>query len=57
MGGGYYDRTLAALSADHQVSSVGIAWSAQEVGELPEESWDQRMHAMVLETGWFTCPV
>ena len=57
MGGGYYDRTLAALPADHQVSSVGIAWSAQEVGELPEESWDQRMHAMVLETGWFTCPV
>ncbi len=56
MGGGYYDRMLGRLPAGHQVSSVGVAWSTQEAKQLPEETWDQRMQAMVLESGWFTCP-
>lgn len=53
-GGGYYDRTLAALaSAGHDYVSVGIAWTE---GRLPAEYQpalhDMRLDAVLTPDGW-----
>ncbi|MFN4354621.1 5-formyltetrahydrofolate cyclo-ligase [Parvibaculum sp.] len=49
-GGGYYDRTLAALRADGgAVVAVGVAFSAQEAQDLPEDEFDQRLDWIVTE--------
>ena len=42
-GGGYYDRTLAALRAKGAVTAVGLAWEVQIAEFLPQEAWDQRL--------------
>lgn len=49
-GGGFYDQTLERLRADGQVIAVGVAFSAQEVAEVPIEEHDQPMDAIVTET-------
>ncbi len=46
-GGGYYDRTLAALSA----RAIGIAYAGQEVETLPHEPHDQALEAVLTENG------
>lgn len=48
-GGGYYDRTLAALREDGAVLAVGYAFAAQEVDALPLEPLDQRLDWIVTE--------
>ncbi len=49
-GGGYYDRTLAALRADGRpVAAVGVAFSAQEAQDLPEDEFDERLDWIVTE--------
>lgn len=48
-GGGYYDRTLAALRAEGAVIAVGVAFSAQEAQDLPEDEFDQRLDWIVTE--------
>lgn len=49
-GGGYYDRTLAALRAGGRpVIAVGLAFSAQEAQDLPEDEFDQRLDWIVTE--------
>lgn len=51
-GGGYYDRTLAALrSGGKDVLAVGVAFSAQEAQDLPEEEFDVRLDWIVTEKG------
>lgn len=50
-GGGYYDRTLAALRATGGVLAVGVAFSAQEAQDLPEEEFDARLDWVVTEKG------
>lgn len=51
-GGGYYDRTLAALRAEGRgVLAVGVAFSAQEAQDLPEDKFDERLDWVVTETG------
>lgn len=48
-GGGYYDRTLASLRADHDVLAVGYAYGAQEVETIPFGRNDQRIDMIVTE--------
>lgn len=51
-GGGYYDRTLAALRCEgNDVLAVGVAFSAQEAQDLPEEEFDARLDWIVTEKG------
>lgn len=50
-GGGFYDRTLAGLRARGPVLAIGFAFSAQEVAQVPTEPTDQRLDAIVTETG------
>ena len=49
-GGGYYDRSLELLRKKKPVLAVGYAYSAQ-LGEVPVESTDQRLDAVVTEKG------
>ncbi len=45
-GGGYYDRTLAAL---RDRRALGCAFSAQEVDQVPAGDWDQTLDAVATE--------
>jgi 5-formyltetrahydrofolate cyclo-ligase len=47
-GGGYYDRTLEKSAA----TAIGIAYSGQEVKELPRERHDRPLDAVVTELGF-----
>ncbi len=52
-GGGYYDRTLAALRGRGAVRVVGLAFAGQEVASAPMDQNDQRLDAVLTETGYF----
>ncbi|MEI9888639.1 MAG: 5-formyltetrahydrofolate cyclo-ligase [Rhizomicrobium sp.] len=47
-GGGYYDRTLAALEG---ARAIGIAYAGQEVAALPREPHDHPLEAVLTENG------
>ncbi len=47
-GGGYYDRTLAALSG---ARAIGIAYAGQRVDFLPHDAHDCRLDAILTENG------
>jgi 5-formyltetrahydrofolate cyclo-ligase len=48
-GGGYYDRTLAALRAEGDVLAVGFAYAAQEVPRIPKSRGDEPLDYIVTE--------
>lgn len=48
-GGGYYDRTFAALP---DAVRVGLAYDGQQVEHLPLEPHDIRLHGVLTETGY-----
>ncbi len=50
-GGGYYDRTLAALPGRR---TIGCAFAAQEVEEVPTDGHDQVLDAIATERGVLT---
>ncbi|WP_087023832.1 5-formyltetrahydrofolate cyclo-ligase [Thaumasiovibrio subtropicus] len=47
MGGGFYDRTLAALPSTAKPQVIGLAHDCQQVEKLPEESWDVPLPAIL----------
>ena len=47
-GGGYYDRTLAALP--HAIA-IGCGYAAQEMAEVPAGATDIRLHGVATELG------
>lgn len=54
-GGGYYDRTLAALSENgHSYLAIGIAYACGALGmhEHQPAAHDMPLHAVVTENGW-----
>jgi len=55
-GGGFYDRTLAALRALGPTLAVGFAYAAQQVPAVPHGPSDQRLDAVVTEEGWRETP-
>jgi 5-formyltetrahydrofolate cyclo-ligase len=50
-GGGFYDRTLAALRAMGAVRAIGFAFAGQEVDAVVRDRFDARLDAVVTETG------
>ena len=50
-GGGFYDRTLEGLRAKRPTLAVGFAFAAQEMDAVPIDQFDQRLDAVVTETG------
>ena len=51
-GGGYYDRTLAALRAEGPVLAIGLAYAFQELDAAPAGPFDQRLDGVVTEAGF-----
>ena len=53
MGGGYYDRYIAALDAANCPFLVGVAHQNQRSSkDLPSGTWDKKMEEILTETGW-----
>ncbi|MDY6925350.1 MAG: 5-formyltetrahydrofolate cyclo-ligase [Pseudomonadota bacterium] len=52
-GGGYYDRTFAAMP---DVTRIGLAYAGQEQENLPLEPHDIRLHGVLTETGYRAVP-
>ena len=50
-GAGYYDRAFERFP---DAWRIGVAWSVQQVAELPTEPWDIPLHAVVTEQGWIS---
>ncbi len=50
-GGGFYDRTLEGLRAKRPTLAVGFAFAAQEMPQVPIETTDQPLDAIVTEGG------
>ena len=53
-GGGFYDRTLERLRRNGTIVAVGFAYRAQQSDDLPVESTDQMLDAVVTENGVMT---
>ena len=51
-GGGYYDRTLAALRGQGPVFVLGLAYAGQQVARAPLEPHDQRLDAILTEKAY-----
>lgn len=54
-GAGFYDRTLAALRAKKPVWAAGVAYSMQEVPQLPFEAHDERLDYVLTERELIDC--
>jgi 5-formyltetrahydrofolate cyclo-ligase len=48
-GGGYYDRSLAALREQGATIAVGVAWPEQEVAAVPRDARDLPLDWIVTE--------
>jgi 5-formyltetrahydrofolate cyclo-ligase len=48
-GAGYYDLTIAALRAKKKITTVGIAFAAQEIREVPATPRDERLDFVLTE--------
>ena len=56
MGAGFYDRALQSFSHSDVPIRAGVAYQLQKVPDVPDEPWDIRLHMLLSETGWVTCP-
>lgn len=52
-GGGYYDRSLAQLRGVGTAIAVGVAFDIQAVETVPHDRHDQKLDAVVTESGVF----
>ena len=51
-GGGFYDRTLAALRAKGPLIALGLAYAGQEMARLPAAPHDQYLDGVLTEEGY-----
>lgn len=50
-GGGFYDRTLAALRAEKTILAVGVAFAGQQVDKVPSGPHDAALDAVATDAG------
>ena len=48
-GGGFYDRTLEKLRATKKIIAIGVAYSAQELADVPHGNHDQPLDYVLTE--------
>ena len=53
-GGGFYDRTVAALRKQKHITTIGLAFSCQEVAAVPHEAHDVCLDKIVTENQIFS---
>ncbi|WP_414471974.1 5-formyltetrahydrofolate cyclo-ligase [Microvirga sp. M2] len=49
-GKGHFDRTIAALEAQHPVLTIGLAYAVQEIEQVPVEEHDRLLDVVITET-------
>lgn len=54
-GGGFYDRTLAALRAQAPTIAIGLAWDVQLADALPADPWDAALDWIATPTRLVNC--
>jgi 5-formyltetrahydrofolate cyclo-ligase len=54
-GAGHYDRSLESLRAKGPVTAVGVAYSASQAPEIPDEPHDQRLDFILTERELIDC--
>ena len=54
-GGGFYDRTIPGLRALKSVTTIGIAYAAQEVDDVPHDDLDQPLDFIMTEKDLIAC--
>jgi 5-formyltetrahydrofolate cyclo-ligase len=54
-GAGHYDRTIARLRAVQPVTTVGIAFAAQQIDEVPTTPRDEPLDLVLTEDGTIDC--
>ena len=51
-GGGFYDRALASLpSGGPRPAAIGVAYSFQQVADVPQDRWDVPLDAVATDAG------
>jgi 5-formyltetrahydrofolate cyclo-ligase len=50
-GGGFYDRSISALGRFKRITTVGIAYDAQEVDAVPHLDYDERLDWVLTPAG------
>ncbi len=56
-GAGHYDRSLAALRAAGRATAVGVAFSASQIPEIPDEPHYQRLDFVLTERELIDCGI
>jgi 5-formyltetrahydrofolate cyclo-ligase len=54
-GGGFYDRTLAAVRAHNPVVAIGLAYDEQRVDAVPHLDYDQQLDWVLTPSGPLRC--
>lgn len=54
-GGGFYDRTIERLSRQKSIITIGVAYSAQQITNVPTDKHDQRLDWILTEKGPVKC--
>lgn len=48
-GGGYYDRTLQGLRRSRRITAAGVAFSVQQMDQIPEDGHDEPLDLVLTE--------
>ncbi len=54
-GAGYYDMTIHSLRASKPVTALGVAFSVQEIREVPATERDERLDLVLTENEIIDC--
>ena len=50
-GGGFYDRTISYLEMMHSITTIGVAFSEQEIEKIPVMQFDKKLDYIVTQKG------
>ena len=50
-GGGFYDRTIAYLEMIHSITTIGVAFSEQEIENIPVMQFDKKLNYIITQKG------
>ncbi|VAV90614.1 5-formyltetrahydrofolate cyclo-ligase [hydrothermal vent metagenome] len=54
-GGGFYDRTISQLKKTKNIITIGVAYSAQQITNVPKDQHDQQLSWILTEKGPIKC--
>jgi 5-formyltetrahydrofolate cyclo-ligase len=54
-GGGFYDRSIARLAAMKPITTIGLAYAAQEIDHVPHDTLDQPLNYIMTEKDLIAC--